>query len=298
LGLDLSRSGDHLGLRVAYRGSEFFGSQHQPLRKSVQSTLEKAFLQITRQKIRLSSLSRTDAGVHAYDAIFFWRNAFQSWTALEGIDFYRLWGSLNAVLPSGIQIRQLGRLSRHFSPKDDVLWKEYRYNIWNCRRAHPLLEGQVWWIYEPLNPATLQEQLSMMEGTHDFSSFSKSSAKAVKEAGRSAIRSLYVAKLKVHREPAFAEARRFELVFRADGFLHHMVRNMVGTLVDHERRGLRDMKKVLSAKNRALAGYRAPPEGLVLFRTQLKKSVFQGLYPKKLQWFAESTKRGGAQANP
>ena len=284
----LSRSGDHLGLRVTYRGSDFFGSQHQPHRPSVQSTLEDAFFQITKQKVRLSSLSRTDSGVHAFDAIFFWRHAFDQWSKLKSLDFYRLWGSLNAVLPSGVQIRQLGLIPRDFSPKQDVLWKEYRYQIWHSRRSNPLIENRVWWVYESLDLSNLQRELKNIEGTHDFSSFSKSSAQALRNSGKSAVRTMFLAKLKLHRDAAFPEARRIEFVFRADGFLQHMVRNLVGTLIEQARKKEGSIIEVLRAKNRRMAGYRAPAEGLVLYETKLKKGSFSGLYPKQLRYFLKS----------
>lgn len=279
------RSGDHLGLRLTYRGSDFFGSQHQPNRPSVQSTLEAAFFQVTKQKVRLSSLSRTDSGVHAFDAIFYWRHAFDQWAKLKSLDFYRLWGSLNAVLPPGIQVRQLGVIGRNFSPKEDVLWKEYRYHIWHSRRLNPLLENQVWWIYEALNLLNLERELKCIEGTHDFSSFSKSSAQNLKGSGKSAFRTMLLAKLKLHRNAAFPEARRIEFVFRADGFLQHMVRNLVGTLIEQARMKEGNILEVLRAKDRKMAGYRAPAKGLVLYKTQLKKGSFRGLYPKRLRYF-------------
>ncbi|MGA0162670.1 MAG: tRNA pseudouridine synthase A [Bdellovibrionota bacterium] len=286
--MGLLRSGDHLGLRVTYCGSDFFGSQHQPNRPSVQSTLEDAFFQITKQKVRLSSLSRTDSGVHAFDAVFFWRQAFDRWPKLKAVDFYRLWGSLNAVLPNGIQIRQLGTIAKDFSPKQDVLWKEYRYQIWHSRRSNPLLEKRVWWVYEALDLLNLERELKYLEGTHDFSSFSKSSAQALKESGKSTIRTILLTKLKLHQDPAFPEARRLELIFRADGFLRHMVRNLVGTLIEQARKNEGNILKVLKAKNRKMAGYRAPAEGLVLYKTQLKRGVFRGLYPKQLRYSLKS----------
>lgn len=260
----------HIGLRVAYDGAAFEGFQYQKSGKSIQESLESALAKSFKFKGRILFSSRTDSGVHALDQFIVLPNFFPEFARLPQNQKDRFLTSLNYHLGPSIQIWKAVGLREGFNLKTDLLWKEYRYRILNSFFEDPLEMNRSLWIRRDLDIDLMNREAKSLIGKHDFAGFAKSSAKDLKNFSKGSIREVLKAEFKKSKHSRFDAAYFLEFRIQARGFLHHMVRNIVGTLVDI---GLgKDLKvsKILKNKDRQLAGPNVPPEALCLVRTQLK----------------------------
>jgi tRNA pseudouridine38-40 synthase len=167
----------------------------------------------------------------------------------------KLEGALNALLPRDILIRQLQETASTFHARYSSQAKIYDYLIHNQKQPSPFFRRFVWFIREPIDLLLVQKGLAMLIGEHDFSSFQSQGSEV-----SSPVRIIQQAVIIPVPWPGF------RLRFKADGFLRHMVRNMVGILirVGRKRVTLGELAEVLRAKDRSLAGEMAPPHGLFL----------------------------------
>ncbi len=236
-------------MKVAYDGAAFHGWQRQPSDASVEEALIKALTTMTGSHHRVMGASRTDAGVHADAQVAAFDDDGGRFTA------YRFYRGLNALVPDDISIAQVEEITDAFHPRHAARGKIYRYLIWTAWHRSPRFRHTSWHIRHPLDARAMHQAAQALVGVHDFTSFRSAGCDA-----NSPVRELYHVGVKV-RAPSLLEV---EVVGSA--FLKHMVRNLVGTLVrvGAGREEVGWVEEVLEARDRRLAGMKAPAKGLTL----------------------------------
>lgn len=240
-----------LKLTLSYDGTGYFGWQSQPNRKTIQDELERALARITGEPTPAIASGRTDAGVHALGQVVSVRTSSSMPTDV-------LQRALNANLPPHIAVLQVQDAPHGFHAIRDALSKRYRYLIHDGVAPDPIGRHYVWRIPRRLDEGQMHASAQALVGTHDFSSFEAAGAERV-----SSIRTITEISV-VRRQELGAERIVFEV--EADGFLYHMVRNIVGVLVKvgRGRRPVEWTAEVLAAKSRLAAANTAPASGLFL----------------------------------
>lgn len=239
----------NIRLLLEYDGAPFLGWQAQPQGPTVQSTLQEALERLTGERLTVKASGRTDTGVHALGQVANFLTA-----STLGPEAFR--GALNSLLPSSVAVLACDEVSSKFDARFSATGKTYRYRILNRRAPSPLERGRSWNIHRALNIDSIAASLSYLTGKHDFSSFRASGCSAA-----SPTRELRKCELS-------ASGEIVSLELEADGFLRHMVRNIVGTLVGVGlgRFAATDVPAILAARDRTRAGITAPPSGLYLVR--------------------------------
>lgn len=232
---------------VEYDGSGFSGWQWQDDAPSVQQAVEKALSQVANTPIRVTTAGRTDAGVHASaQVIHFDTHAIRS-------DYAWLRGA-NSNLPDSVALLWAGEVDPEFHARFAATGREYCYVILNRSVRPTYLAQRVTHEYRPLDVERMQAAAQYLPGTHDFSSF-----RAIQCQAKSPIRTLR--ELDVSRQGEFIVIKA-----SANAFLHHMVRNLAGVLMDIGA-GEQEPEwanEVLNARDRTLGGVTASPDGLYL----------------------------------
>jgi len=241
----------NIKLTIEYDGTAYCGWQAQPNGRAIQEVIEQGLEKILGAKTRLNASGRTDAGVHALGqtANFIHDGA---------IDLWRLQRGLNAVTPDDIVIRKVEIAPDSFDARRDARVRWYQYRIWNDQWPPAILRRFSWHVHEPLDLAAMQQAIRHLEGEHDFASFQAAgcdAAHSVRRIGRNTL------------------TRTGEMLLydvEANAFLRHMVRNIVGTLVEVGRRerAPASFAELLNAKDRTQAGPTAPPQGLFLMEVK------------------------------
>jgi len=249
-------------LRIVYDGSGFPGWQTQPSREAVQDRLEAALAVIAGHPVPTVCAGRTDAGVHALAQVVHFASASprpdSAW--VRGV---------NALLPSQVAVQQVVRVDDAFDARYAAQRRAYTYAILRAPHRHPLLEARTGWCFRPLDVARMAQAAQHFEGEHDFSSFRSSQCQA-----RSPVRRLESIEL--------AERGPLLLVhLRANAFLHHMVRNIVGALVwvGMGRRPAGWIRDVLAARDRRLSAPTFAAQGLYLTGVDYGPAVDVGSWP-------------------
>lgn len=238
-------------LRLHYDGTDFYGWQVQPEVRTVQRELEAAVSRLTDRPTRVMAAGRTDRGVHAIGQV---ASAVvpRKWTAAA------LRKSLNAVLPRDIWVAEAVEAPMDFHARYDAIARRYVYRIGTVDDVRsPFRRRWCWPVPEPPDAELLRLAAEPLVGNHSFASFAKSGQP---ERGERCI---------VHGARWRAWGRRgLELEITANRFLHHMVRYLVGTMVDigRGRRPLDEMEGLLAGRNGLVTSEPAPPEGLYLAR--------------------------------
>ncbi len=237
-----------LKLTLAYDGGAYAGWQIQANAPSVQATVEAALNRLLGVRTKVLVAGRTDAGVHATGQVI----AFDTDADLPLRAYHR---GLNGILPSDIAIVAAEVAARDFDPRRWARSRRYRYCIVCAGHRVPLLRRTHWEIFESLDTTAMARAASCLVGSHDFSAFRASDCEAA-----TAVRELYKVQLLA------GEDARIELLFEGSAFLKHMVRTMVGSLVEvgRGRRHSDWMRRVLESQDRRQAGPTAPAHGLVL----------------------------------
>lgn len=231
---------------VEFDGRAFRGWQtQQPGVVSVQETLEQAIGKVANHPVIVHAAGRTDAGVHASGMIAHFDSpsprSERSW--LMGV---------NTLLPESIALRWIRPVDDGFHARFKAVARRYHYVIYNHPRRSSLLAGRVTWHYHPLDVARMQAAAAHLVGVHDFSAF-----RAVACQSNRPVRDVHFIRLE-QRGPLI------RLDIQADGFLHHMVRNIVGVLL---RIGQGEVEpswaaEVLASRDRTQGGITAPAAGL------------------------------------
>jgi tRNA pseudouridine38-40 synthase len=248
-------------LLIEYYGGEFSGWQRQPKDLSVQAVLEAAAALLEGGPVSSVAAGRTDAGVHATGQVAHMDLA-------RPITGPKLVSALNFHMkPHRVSIRAAAEAPPDWSARFSATARRYRYVILN-RAARPALdEGRVWHVKPALDVAAMKAGARELVGRHDFTSFRASSCQA-----KSPVRTL-------DRLDVAVEGERIVVTAEARSFLHHQVRNMVGTLklVGEGRWTSARIADALLATNRAAAGPTAPPQGLTLVWVHYQPEMFLDL---------------------
>ena len=237
----------NLKLTLAYDGTSFHGWQFQPGVPTLQGKLETVIEQILDHKITSHGSGRTDAGVHAHGQVAH----FLTEKAIDTDAFHR---SVNALLPPEIQVMSVEEMPLDFHARASARAKTYEYHVWRLPVVSPFHSRFVHSVWQYLDTDTIDRATGYFPGRHEFTSFSAASTSA-----KNHTREVYEAEWERSSE---------EWVFRirANGFLQHMVRTIVGTLIDVGRGRINpeDIPDILEAKDRQRAGHTAPAKGLHL----------------------------------
>ncbi len=247
-------------LLLEYDGTAYLGWQIQKKGRTIQGVLEEKILKITGERSKVIGASRTDAGVHALGQMATFRT--ESMLLPEKIK-----GALNALLPNDIRVLEASEVNEAFHPRDSAKRKSYFYIIANQKESSAFLYRYAWMVQQPIDLKSMTDAAEILIGMHDFSSF-KGSGSSTKGPVRE-IFSLVVEKLeKLDFMTISIEGEFIEIMIEADGFLRHMVRNIVGTLVEIGRGRIpaNRIKDILKSCDRRLAGPTAPVNGLFLKR--------------------------------
>jgi tRNA pseudouridine38-40 synthase len=238
-------------LLIEYEGSAYHGWQFQSNGITVQEVLEKCIQKTVKQKTTVYSSSRTDAGVHAEGMVAH----FTSGSNMTEGEFMR---ALNSLLPHDIVIKEVSFVSMKFDSRRSAGKKIYRYTILNRDYPSALLYRRCLFVPFPLNVSAMRRARNYLVGRHDFTSF-----RAANCGAKSPVREIY--KIDLLKKGDF-----IYLIFEGGGFLKHMVRNMVGTLVQVGRDKIQasDVKLILESKDRQKAGPTAEPQGLCLVKVE------------------------------
>jgi tRNA pseudouridine38-40 synthase len=243
-----------LRLDLAYDGTDFAGWQLQPGRRTVQGVLEDALSKIDGgSTVRVRGAGRTDAGVHALAQVADCDVA----TEREDRDVQH---ALVRLLPPDVRPRAVRTVAATFDARRQALAKTYAYTCDVTRWGDPFLARYALHVGRPLDLDRVRRALDRLPGRRDWSSFSAAGA-----SGIDRVRRLDRAELVLEGPD------RVRLVFTGEGFFRHMVRNLVGTILEVERGRLEvdDVDRILAAQDRALAGETAPPHGLCLVEVAL-----------------------------
>ena len=238
----------NIRLRLAYDGTRYVGWQVQPNGPSIQAELERALATLHKEPVRITGAGRTDAGVHALGQV-------ASFPAARPLPVQAYVKGMNALLPDDVAVREAAVLDGPFDARRDARGKRYRYRIENLPTRAPLTRLQAWQVFRRLDVEAMRAAAGPLRGRHDFSAFRASDCEAAHPVRE--LRRLDV------ETPG---PGRIEVVAEATAFLKHMVRNLVGTLVEVGlgARPAASTVGLLASRDRTLAGRTAPPQGLTL----------------------------------
>jgi tRNA pseudouridine38-40 synthase len=234
---------------VEYDGTGFHGWQTQEGVRTVQRELEGAVSRVADHPVRVHCAGRTDAGVHALEQVIH----FDTRAARSA----RAWvlGS-NVNLPADCAVRWAHPVASDFHARFAAFARHYRYRILTRATRSPLERDRAWWIHQPLDLDAMQAAAAALVGEHDFTSF-----RALACQAKSPIRRIHYAELE-------RRSGGLELRIGANGFLHHMVRNIVGVLtaIGRGEASAHWTRELLLARDRTQGGATAPPQGLCFVR--------------------------------
>jgi tRNA pseudouridine38-40 synthase len=242
----------NLKLVLSYDGSEFAGWQVQPDAATIQGTLASAIGRVTGEKVLPQGSGRTDAGVHALAQV-------ATFVTESPIPAENLVIALNDVLPPSIRIFEANEVPAEFHARKSARAKTYRYRMYRGAICPPFLARYVWHYPYPLDENAMAAAAGMIIGEHDFTSFAAVDPERGKEEPCSNVRTIFASSWQ-------RQGDEFVYTVRGSGFLHHMVRNLVGSFLLVGKGTLRpeDIERILVARNRSAAGATAPASGLYL----------------------------------
>jgi tRNA pseudouridine38-40 synthase len=251
----------NLKLTLAYDGHDFAGWQVQPDQLSIQGTLVFAFEHLTGEKTLPQGSGRTDAGVHAL--------AQTASVAIESpIPAQNLLRALNNVLPTSIRVLSVEEMPPDFHARRSATAKTYRYHIYRGAICSPFQARYVYHHPYPLDESQMATAAPLVEGEHDFTSFAAVDPERNKERSKDGlevdnVRTIFHSSWQRQGE---------ELIYtvRGNGFLHHMVRNLVGTFLMVGKGSLQvaDVRRILDLHDRSAAAATAPASGLFLVNVE------------------------------
>jgi tRNA pseudouridine38-40 synthase len=233
-------------LIVEYDGTEFSGWQLQPHGRTVQGVLEQAVERFIGSPVRVSAAGRTDAGVHAAGQVV----TFRCDRVLDPTVVRR---ALGALTPDDLAVRSVEIVAGDFDVRRAARARVYVYRIWNRRQRSPFWRRYAWHVPWPLDAAAMHAAAAQLVGEHDFSSFRAAECDAAHPMRR------------VVRSGVARDGDLLVYEVEATAFLRHMVRNIVGTLVEigsHRRDA--DLAALLALRDRTRAAATAPAHGLCL----------------------------------
>ncbi len=252
-------------LLVEYDGTHFRGWQKQdsPPVRSIEEALTQAVSYIANEPVELIAAGRTDAGVHAENQIVHFET-----TAKRKAHSWLL--GINSNLPEDCAVKAITTVSSQFHARFDAIYRVYRYKIYNSPFRSALTRFYATWIHHPLNIAKMQQAAEALIGEHDFSAFRSTDCQS-----SSVHRKVeYIQLWRGANDPSNPRYNEIVLEIKANAFLHHMVRNIVGTLLEvgRGREPIAYVEKVLASRDRTQGGITAPPQGLYLMEVGYPKT--------------------------
>jgi tRNA pseudouridine38-40 synthase len=238
-------------LILQYDGTDFLGWQVQPQGPTIQGTLEAAVAQLFGAPVRLGGAGRTDAGVHALGQVA----CFHAAKVMDPRDVQR---ALNALTPSTIAISEVAMVADDFDPRRHARSRTYCYRLWRPRWRSPFWHRFSWAVWAPLDLDAMMAAAATVVGEHDFRSFQAADCDALNPVRR------------VVRSEFEITGEQVIYTIQANAFLRHMVRNLIGTLVEvgSGTRSVADFRTLLALRDRRRAGMTAPARGLFLMRVE------------------------------
>ena len=237
----------NLKLTIAYDGSGYHGFQRQLNALTVQQVLEEKLSALLGETIAVAGAARTDTGVHAYGQVISIRTA-------GAIPTERIPAAARGILPRDIAVLTAEAMPPNFHARFSAIGKMYLYRVLNSQQTDPMRRNYVWQLERELDVDSMNRGLSMLVGEHHFGAF-----QATGSSARNPVRTLYAAR-------CIRQEQLLEFQFHGNGFLYHMVRNIVGTVVDlgAGKISLADFAAIFAGRDRKQAGATAPPNGLYL----------------------------------
>ena len=255
-------------LTLAYDGTEFHGWQIQPGQPTIQGLVSEVLHQLTQEQLTLHGAGRTDAGVHAWGQVA----SFKTHSELAPEDFVR---ALNALLPPSVRVRSVDEAGPDFHARWLAQAKTYHYCIYRGSIVPPSCWR--WVLHEPcpLDFAAMANAARHFEGERDFTSFAASSGSEEHDRERTTVRTIYRSEwVRVPARPVLdlpagevaMDSEEWIYVVRGKSFLRHMVRKIVGTLLEvgRGRFAASDIPSLLERRDRICSGPTAPAQGLWL----------------------------------
>ena len=252
-----------LAIAIEFLGTHYYGWQRQKEVLGVQQVLEAAISKVANETVEVVAAGRTDSGVHASNMVaHFVTRAYRptrNW--LRGV---------NSLLPDDIALRWIQPMPSDFHARFKAIARRYRYITLNQDTRPAILNHQVTHIHQPLDLAAMQKAAADIVGTHDFTSFRAAACQS-----NQPVRTISHAKL-------FAHGAFIVFDIQANGFLHHMVRNLMGTLYAIGRHELQpdDLLAILAQKDRTIAPPTAAGDGLYFIKAYYPEE-YESLLPKE-----------------
>jgi len=241
----------NIRMTIGYEGTRYAGWQIQPGAPTIQGVLEDRLTRILQEPVRLAGAGRTDAGVHALGQV-------ANFSTECRIPLAGLRSGLNARLPEDIRILETAEAEPGFHARSWARGKEYRYTMVRAEVVSPFEAPRVMLLHGALDVPAMADAATRFEGRHDFTSFCPAATELDDKTRR-----IFTSRIE-------EDGDRLTYVVRGEGFLRHMVRTIVGTLVAVGRRriGAADIASILAARDRRSAGPCAPARGLTLMRVE------------------------------
>ena len=241
----------NIRLTLAFDGTAYHGWQMQSSLPTLQGALSDAIARITGQRAALTGCGRTDAGTHARAFVANFRTSSR-------IPAPRLVRALNGSLPRDIRVLSARRVPAGFHARRDALSKTYRYQIYLGPVLPPHLAREYFHYPRPVDVPLMAQAARLFEGEHDFASFAKAESLPT-----NTVRRVFRCELK-------KLGHRLLLTVAGNGFLHHMVRNMAGTLLElgGSSISLEEFRGLFERRDRRQAGFTAPAHGLILLKVR------------------------------
>ncbi len=242
----------NIKLTIQYDGTGYHGWQIQPNTPTIQGVLEEKIGVITGECVTLIASGRTDAGVHALGQVANFKTKSQ--ISLRGLK-----RGLNSLLPNDIAVTRVEAVREDFHARFSAKSKVYEYRVSNSSVLAPMERDFSWHVPQSLDLEKMRVAARLLLGTHDFSSF-----RAAQSDNLNPVRTLMALEIRRNRQ------RIISFRVRADAFLKHMVRNIVGTLMEVGRGKIvpESVTEILEAKDRTRAGMTVPPNGLFLVEVE------------------------------
>ena len=241
----------NIKLTLEYDGTDYCGWQLQPTGKTVQGVLEKAISTLVGRATRITGSGRTDAGVHALGQV-------ANFLSDKQLEPYRVQRALNALTPEDVTITTVEIVPDGFDARRLGRSRIYEYRILNRSSPSPFHLRYAWHVHDSLDLAAMRQAITCLNGEHDFSSFRGAGCDAAHP-----VRTVYATSINRTGDV---------IVFtvEATAFLRHMVRNLVGTLVEvgRQQRSPQSFAALLDARDRTQAGMKAPAQGLFLMEVK------------------------------
>ncbi|HYK88094.1 MAG TPA: tRNA pseudouridine(38-40) synthase TruA [Acidobacteriota bacterium] len=243
-------TGRNIRLTLAYDGTEYHGWQVQKGAPTIQGILRSSIQKITGEPVSIVGSGRTDAGTHV-------RRTVANFVTNSRIPPGQLVRALNSNLPRDIRVLSARLVPAGFHARYSAHSKIYRYQIYRGAVLLPHLAREHFHYPYPLDLARMREAARYFVGEHDFASF------AAGTPMKNTVRRVFRCELKIR-------GRRLTLTVEGNGFLHHMVRNMTGTLLEvgRGRLSLTEFQELFEKRDRSLAGFTAPAHGLILLNVR------------------------------